>query len=374
MSLFFSRLGFFLDHLFDMTSYVCMINIKTNTIRKGGQAMAVTIKDIAKRANVATSTVSRVLQDSPKISEATKARVRKEMKALGYEPNYSAQSLANRMTQSLGIIMPEADVSIFQNPFFLESIRGISELANEKNFTMAIVTGKDSDEVLTRVKTMTRANRVDGFIVLYSKPDDPVVDFFHSEKIPYTVIGKPQQYVSETTHVDNDNFQAGKDVVHYLTELGHRHIAYVGADIARTVHKERVRGYHAALEEKKLAVNADYVLGTDFTNEDISRLFSLTIPPTAVIVGDDMAALPLQKALHPLGVLVPDHCSLISFNNLTLADMMNPPLTSVDIDIFTLGFQAAKSLIEKIQDPKEITKHIIVPHRIIERESCIKYH
>lgn len=87
-----------------------------------------------------------------------------------------------------------------------------------------------------------------------------------------------------------------------------------------------------------------------------------------------MAALPLQKALHPLGVLVPDHCSLISFNNLTLADMMNPPLTSVDIDIFTLGFQAAKSLIEKIQDPKEITKHIIVPHRIIERESCIKYH
>ncbi|MCM3783401.1 LacI family DNA-binding transcriptional regulator [Neobacillus mesonae] len=334
--------------------------------------MAVTIKDIAKRANVATSTVSRVIQDSPKISEATKARVRKEMKALGYEPNYSAQSLANRMTHSLGIIMPEADVSIFQNPFFLESIRGISDLSNEKNFTMAIVTGRDDEELLTRVKMMTRANRVDGFIVLYSKPEDPVVNFFHDEKIPYTVIGKPQQYVSETTHVDNDNYQAGKDVVHYLTELGHQHIAYVGADTARTVHKERVRGYQAALEEKNLASDPSLFLGTEFTNEDIAQLFKLNTPPTAIIVGDDIIALPLQRALHQIGIRLPEECSLISFNNLTLADMMNPPLTSVDIDIFKLGYQAAKSLIEKIQDPSEMTKHIIVPHRIVERASCTR--
>ncbi|MCM3127479.1 MULTISPECIES: LacI family DNA-binding transcriptional regulator [unclassified Paenibacillus] len=334
--------------------------------------MAVTIKDIAKRANVATSTVSRVIQDSPKISEATKARVRKEMKALGYEPNYSAQSLANRMTQSLGIIMPEADVTIFQNPFFLESIRGISELSNEKNFTMAIVTGRDDTELLSRVRMMTRANRVDGFIVLYSKPEDPVVDFFHNEKIPYTVIGKPQQYVSETTHVDNDNFQAGKDVVTYLYELGHRRIAYVGADTARTVHKERVRGYQAALAELNLEWDSRYLLGTSYTNEDIAALFQLDTPPTAMIVGDDIIALPLQRALQQIGIRLPEQCSLISYNNLTLADMMNPPLTSVDIDIFKLGYQAAKSLIEKIQDPKEMTKHIIVPHRIVERASCTR--
>lgn len=332
--------------------------------------MAVTIKDIAKRANVATSTVSRVIQDSPKISEATKARVRREMKALGYEPNYSAQSLANRMTQSLGIIMPEADVAIFQNPFFLESIRGISDLTNEKNYTMALVTGKTDEELLSRVKTMRRANRVDGFIVLYSKPDDPIVDFLHNEKIPYTVIGKPQQYVSETTHVDNDNYQAGKDVVCYLMELGHKHIAYVGADLERTVHKERVRGYRQALEEAGMTVNPHYIFGSEFTDEDISELFRLQPPPTAIVVGDDMIAMSLQRALHRIGIRMPEACSLISFNNLLLADMMNPPLTSVDIDIFKLGYQAAKSLIEKIQDPEEVTKHIIIPHRIVERASC----
>ncbi|WP_454190181.1 LacI family DNA-binding transcriptional regulator [Paenibacillus sp. Marseille-Q7038] len=331
--------------------------------------MAVTIKDIAKRANVATSTVSRVIQDSPKISEATKARVRKEMKALGYEPNFSAQSLANKMTQSIGIIMPDADVAIFQNPFFLESIRGISDLANEKNFTIAIVTARTDEELLDRVKMMTRANRVDGFIVLYSKSEDPVVDYFHNEKIPYTVIGKPQQYVNETTHVDNDNFQAGKDVTNYLIELGHKYIAYVGADVNRTVHKERVRGYREALLDSGLLADETYVLDSSFTKADLDSLFKMPNRPTALIVVDDMHALPLQTMLSQLGFSLPEACSLVSFNNLRIAEMLNPPLTSVDIDIFTLGYQAAKSLIEKILDPKEMTKHIIVPHRIIERAS-----
>lgn len=334
--------------------------------------MAVTIKDIARRANVATSTVSRVIQDSPKISEATKARVRKEMKALGYVPNFSAQSLANKMTQSFGIIMPEADVAVFQNPFFLESIRGISELANEKNFAMAIVTARSDEELLERVKMMTRTNRVDGFIVLYSKLEDPVIDFFHNEKIPYTVIGKPQQYVSETTHVDNDNFQAGKDVTRYLMQLGHEHIAYVGADISRTVHKERVRGYQEALEEASHSVDDRYILNSKFSKKDLETLFHLPNRPTAVIVGDDMHALTLQTMLSQMGFTLPEDCSLVSFNNLSFAEMMNPPLTSVDIDIFTLGYQAAKSLIEKILDPREMTKHIIVPHRIVERASSIR--
>lgn len=333
--------------------------------------MAVTIKDIAKRANVATSTVSRVIQDSPKISEATKARVRKEMKALGYEPNFSAQSLANKMTQSIGIIMPEADVAVFQNPFFLESIRGISELANEKNFTMSIVTARTDEELLERVKMMTRTNRVDGFIVLYSKLDDPVIDYFHNEKITYTVIGKPQQYVSETTHVDNDNFQAGKDVTQYLMQLGHEYIAYVGADIGRTVHKERVRGYREALEEAHISIEDRYILNSDFTKEDLESLFHHVTRPTAIIVGDDMQALSLQTMLTQMGFSLPEACSLVSFNNLRIAEMLNPALTSVDIDIFTLGYQAAKSLIEKILDPKEMTKHIIVPHRIVERASSI---
>ncbi|AET58536.1 transcriptional regulator, LacI family protein [Paenibacillus terrae HPL-003] len=334
--------------------------------------MAVTIKDVAKRANVATSTVSRVIQDSPKISEATKARVRKEMKALGYEPNYSAQSLANRVTQSIGIIMPESDVAIFQNPFFPESLRGISEWVNEHNYTLSIVTGKTSDELLSRVKLMTRTGRVDGYIVLYSKQEDKIVEYFHREKIPYTVIGKPQQFISETTHVDNDNYQAAKDVVTYLIHLNHQRIAYVGGDHERTVNTERLRGYQDALREAHLPLPDEYVVREPFTLEDIRTLLQVSPPPTAMIVNDDLVAMAVQKFLSQLGVSMPEQLSMVSFNNLMLAELMNPPLTSVDIDIFTLGYQAAKSLIEKIEDPKELTKHIIVPHRIVERESSQK--
>lgn len=88
-----------------------------------------------------------------------------------------------------------------------------------------------------------------------------------------------------------------------------------------------------------------------------------------MIVSDDLVAMAVQKMLAQLGVSMPEQLSMVSFNNLMLAELMNPPLTSVDIDIFTLGYQAAKSLIEKIEDPKELTKHIIVPHRIVERKS-----
>ncbi|KAF6571825.1 MULTISPECIES: LacI family DNA-binding transcriptional regulator [Paenibacillus] len=331
--------------------------------------MAVTIKDVAKRANVATSTVSRVIQDSPKISEATKLRVRKEMKALGYEPNYSAQSLANRVTQSIGIIMPESDVAIFQNPFFPESLRGISEWVNEHNYTLSIVTGKTNDELLSRVKLMTRTGRVDGYIVLYSKQKDSIVEYLHKEKIPYTVIGKPQQFVSETTHVDNDNYQAAKDVVTYLTGLNHQRIAYVGGDQEHIVNLERLRGYQDALREVGLPLPKEYVVREPFNLEDMRALLQATPPPTAMIVSDDLVAMAVQKMLAQLGVSMPEQLSMVSFNNLMLAELMNPPLTSVDIDIFTLGYQAAKSLIEKIEDPKELTKHIIVPHRIVERKS-----
>ncbi|MEC0234560.1 LacI family DNA-binding transcriptional regulator [Paenibacillus kribbensis] len=332
--------------------------------------MAVTIKDVAKRANVATSTVSRVIQDSPKISEATKARVRKEMKALGYEPNYSAQSLANRVTQSIGIIMPESDVAIFQNPFFPESLRGISEWVNEHNYTLSIITGKTSDELLSRVKLMTRTGRVDGYIVLYSKQEDSVVEYLHKEKIPYTVIGKPQQFVSETTHVDNDNYQAAKDVVSYLTGLNHQHIAYVGGDHERIVNIERHRGYQDALREASLPLPDEYVVREPFDLEDMRTLLQVSPPPTAMIVNDDLIAMAVLKMLSQLGVSMPEQLSMVSFNNLMLAELMSPSLTSVDIDIFTLGYQAAKNLIEKIEDPKELTKHIIVPHQIVERKSC----
>lgn len=148
--------------------------------------MNVTIKDVAKRANVAPSTVSRVIADSPRISEKTKRKVRQAMKELGYHPNFIARSLASQATQVIGIVMPSAAELALQNPFFPEVIRGISKAAHEKKYALQMSTGEEEDEIYEEVIDMLQGRRVDGVILLYSRIDDKLMKYL--QKINFRLL------------------------------------------------------------------------------------------------------------------------------------------------------------------------------------------
>jgi DNA-binding LacI/PurR family transcriptional regulator len=336
--------------------------------------MAVTIKDVAKLANVAPSTVSRVIANSPRISEKTKQKVRKAMEKLGYHPNFIARSLASQSTQAIGLIMPSSTDVVFQNPFFPTVLRGISEGAHEKHYALHMTTGKTDEEIYNGVVQMVQGGRVDGVVLLYSKIEDKVLSFLQDGHYPFTVIGKPFRDVEEITHVDNDNFRAAKEATDYLIELGHTHIAFVGGDLNLVVTVERLLGYEKALRAADIELDNDYVIHEEFLKEGgqeaVRELLSLETPPTALVVADDLMALGVLNTLDEMGISVPGDISIISFNNVLLSEMSRPPLTSVDINIFDLGYQAAKSLIQMVEDPKEPTKRIIIPHQIIKRHSC----
>ncbi|MEH7117622.1 LacI family DNA-binding transcriptional regulator [Neobacillus vireti] len=338
--------------------------------------MSVTIKEVARLANVAPSTVSRVIANNPRISEATKRKVKKVMEELGYHPNLNARSLSSKATQTIGLVMPSSGDVVFQNPFFPTVLQGISEGVHDQKYALQMTTGRSEQEIFEAVFQMVQGKRVDGMILLNSKVEDQVIQYLREIDFPFVVIGKPAKYLEQITHVDNDNVRAMKEATEYLIDLGHRQIAFIGGSPELMVTVDRLNGYIQALEGANIPITEDYIKHEDFLREGgqvaVSELMALRHRPTSLLVVDDFMALGVLNKLDELGLKVPEEISVVSFNNILLSEMSKPPLTSMDINILKLGFEASKSLIEKIENSAEPTKRLIIPHQLVERASCCR--
>lgn len=340
--------------------------------------MPITIKDVAKLAGVSPSTVSRTCTNHPSISKQTKAKVRKAMQELGYEPNFQASNLASKNSRTIGIILPDSEAEVYQNSFYLEAIRGIGQFCNQKQYMNTLITGSNEKEVLQVIKTMLNSGRVDGFIVLYSKKDDEVLEYLYDNGITYVLVGKASINPNQVIYIDNDNIQAAKEATDYLIQLGHEKIAFLGTDNSSMFIQDRKNGYMMSLMDHDIPVHPEYFLEQDFLRDDANasseKLRNLLLSenaPTAIMVSDDILAVALEKVLIELGIRVPEMLSIISFNNSLFAQLTNPPLTSVDINSYQLGIEAASQIINHIENPNLLATKIIVPHRIIERNSCL---
>jgi len=338
--------------------------------------MAVTIKDVAALAGVSPSTVSRTCKNNPSISTETKEKVRKAMIELGYEVNFQASNLASQYSRTIGIILPASAREVYENAFYLEAIRGISHYCNQRQYMSTVVTGQDEDEILKAIQSMSRSGKVDGFIVLYSRKDDPIIDHLFSEGLLYILIGKATQYTNQTIYIDNDNLLAGREATEYLYQLGHRRIAYLGSDSSLMFSADRKAGYQLALASHQLPVRPEYcveVKNVSENNEEAIRgLLMQKERPTAILVSDDILAVSLERVCLENHLAIPEDLSIISFNNSLFARLTSPQLTSIDIGAGQLGSEAASQIINHIENPNLLATKIIVPHHLIERDSCCK--
>lgn len=338
--------------------------------------MAVTIKDVAKLAGVSPSTVSRTCQDHPSISRQTKEKVRMAMKQLGYEPNFQASSLASQTSRIIGIILPPSEKEVYENSFYLEVIRGISQCCNAHQYINTVITGKDEEEILQVVRSMIKKGQADGFILLYSRQDDPVAAFLSAEKRLYVLVGKACQNANQTIYVDNDNILAGKDAAQYLIDLGHQKIGCILPSGNPQFAADRKSGYLLALAENGLSIRPDYCVAIQPYASDseppLTALLQQEDPPTALVVCDDILAMALATVCAGSGISIPEDLSVISFNNSILARLSSPHLTSVDINSFQLGIAAAGQMLRHIEHPGLLATKIIIPHHIVERESCLR--
>ena len=336
--------------------------------------MAVTIKDVAALAGVSPSTVSRTCKDNPSISRETKEKVRKAMLQLGYEPNFQASNLASQNSKTIGIILPPSARETFENPFFLETVRGISQFCNGRQYISTIVTGQNSEELLGAIRTMVRSGQVDGFILLYSKADDAIIEYLNEEGLLYVLVGKAQQFANLTIYIDNDNVLAGKEATDYLYDLGHRKIAYLGSESIKLFSADRKTGYQLSMLQHDLVAEKKYIIEVNDVYLDeckpLLEMLQSEDSPTAIVVSDDILAVSLERVCIQCGLSIPEDLSIISFNDSLFARLTHPPLTSIDVNSCQLGIEAASQLINHIENPNLVATKIIVPHSLIERESC----
>lgn len=342
--------------------------------QKGSWAMAITIKDVAALAGVSPSTVSRVCNDNPSISRETREKVRQAMAELNYEPALPAGTPVSQGPRFIGIILPPSPRKTYENPFYLEMLRGISQFCNQRQYVAAVLTGQDEEELLRVLQAMGRGGQMEGVVMLYSKAEDHIVDYLCEAGLLYALIGKPSQLAAQTICIDNDNLLAGREAADYLYDLGHRRIAYLGYDDSLLFSADRKSGYRLSLLQHGLPDRPEDCVELQEDRAGacaaICRLLEREDRPTAAVVGDDLLAAALERACIQAGLSIPEDLSVVSFNNSPFAQLTSFQLTSVDINSFQLGFEAASQLINHVENPNLRAAKIIVPHFIVERNSC----
>lgn len=284
--------------------------------------MSITIKDIAKKAGVSPSTVSRTINNHYSISEETKEKVRKVMDELGYVYDKS-----HIKKHDVGVVFPRSMVDVYENPFYLEIVRGISYMCNKGRYSLHIITGADTREM----KTSMEIADCEGYIFLNTKIESSVTDYLRERMIPYIMIGKPPMNSITSVSVDTDNIQAGYEVKEdYIKNL-----------------------------------SSSY----SYNPNEILELLRSDDCPSAFVVCDDIYAVIMVRLITEVGKKVPDDISIVSFNNSIFARFSEPPLTSIDVSPNQLGMEAVVQLIKHIETPTMFATRSIVPFTIRKRQS-----
>lgn len=334
--------------------------------------MKVTIKDVAEEAKVATSTVSRVLSNSPRISDETKKRVHEAIKKLNYKPNAIARSLANNKTRILGVVLPSEAQDLLTNPFFINAMKGMSMYAQSKNYYITYAFSNDQENEEEHIKEITHNNLVDGVVLLRAREYDESIRYLKEIKFPFVVIGRPEN-TDGVLWVDNDNFQAMYNVVNRLIKKGHEKIGMVGAIKDWSMSKDRLKGYKMALEINGIKYDEKLTRCQDeFTEEngyEASKELIKDNKITAVVTTDDLLAIGAIKAINEENM---KNIAVVGFNNSQLGQYQSPTLATVDINAEKLGYHATRLLIDNLEDDdSDNNRHYIVDTVFVERESFV---
>lgn len=311
----------------------------------------VTIKDVARRAGVSPSTVSRVIADHPRISPNTKERVRLVMAELGYYPNAIARSLVNQTSSSIGVIRSRLTQGDFANPFFPAVIQGISSIAHRYGLHLVLSTSSSFTQEDEECLNLLRQRRVDGVILLASHRQDQLIPRLTEEGYPFVLIGR-HEGPEAINWVNNDNVADAKAAVEYLLGKGHRRIACLDGDPRYVVSADRLRGYELALAEEGLPWDQRLVEHSEFSVDGgyqaTLRLLEKGGQFTAIFAVDDLIAIGAMRALQERGFTVGEDVAVVGFNNTILGAYVQPALTSVHVPIHELGQIAVQMLTAQI--------------------------
>ncbi|MBH0230176.1 catabolite control protein A [Halobacillus yeomjeoni] len=328
--------------------------------------MNVTIYDVAREANVSMATVSRVVNGNPNVKPATRKKVHDAIERLGYRPNAVARGLASKKTTTVGVIIP--DISSI---FFAELARGIEDIATMYNYNIILSNSdQNKDKELHLINAML-GKQVDGLVFMGGKITDEHIQAFKSASVPVALAATVDE-TGETPAVNINYEQAAYEATELLLS-NNKHVAFVSGPEDTVINNEKLAGYKRAMEDKgikdadKWIVNGDY--SYDSGIEAFDQLNEMKEKATAVFVSSDEMALGVIHGAQDQGLKVPEDLEVFGFDNTRLATMVRPTLSTVVQPMYDIGAVAMR-LLTKFMNKEEVTEqNVILPHRIIERNS-----
>lgn len=329
--------------------------------------MSSTIKDVAKKAAVSVATVSRVLNNLPGYSESTRKKVMKAVEELGYQPNAIARGLINKRTQTIGVLFPSVSSS-----FSSAVLQGIEEVAHDANYSVVVCNTAESGKRTMKYLQVLREKQVDGVIFCSRTLEEEYYQAVQAMNIPVVLVATKSDY-EEIPYVKVDDRQAAYDATSYLISKGHRNIAMIsgweGDEIAG---RPRIEGFRQAMSEHNLTLPEDRILDGGFNFERgceaAAELLMRAPDVTAVFCASDEMAIAMISVAARRGIRIPQQLSIVGYDNLKLAEMSNPPLTTIEQPLHDMGRIASEKLVDMMESGQRADSYIM-PHRIIERQT-----
>jgi LacI family transcriptional regulator len=333
-----------------------------------------TIHDIARKLGITASTVSRALNNHPRISDETKKLVLKTAKKLNYQPNHIAAALRNGRSNILGIIVPNVDRS-----FFASVVRGIEEIANGSHYNVMICqTYDDYKKEIATVEALLNA-QVDGIIVSHAKD---TVNFDHFLKvkqkgIPLILFDRSNDDL-EVSHIVVDDFLGAYKATEHLIQQGCTRIAHFSNTRKISIYKERLRGYREALLANGIPYDESLVTETNLQLEDgrnsMLQLLKVKEPPDGVFSSSAFGILGALQILKEKKIKVPEQVALVGFTNEAFTSYTEPSISSVEQHSMRMGNTAAEIFLQEIAagSKKFIPQKIVLKPELIIRESSMR--
>ena len=326
-----------------------------------------TLQDVADLAAVSTATVSRCLNNSGHVTEKTRLKVQQAIQTLGYSPNFGAQALAAKRTNTIGAIIPT-----MENAIFARGMQAFQETLAENGITLIIASCSYRPELEEEQIRSLVARGADALLLIGQSRPDATYQFLARRNIPY-VLAWAYKKDSEHCYIGFDNQAAAQTITRQVLELGHRNLGViVGLTQNNDRARDRITGIEHAIADYGAQTAPLQVIEAEYTFQEgaraLDQLLANSTPPTAVICGNDVLAVGAVKRAKQLGLAVPEDLSITGFADIEVSELIDPELTTVHVPHREMGIAAAKSLIAMLKTQTPVESHLLET-RIVNRQT-----
>ena len=333
--------------------------------------MSVSIKDVAKKAGVSISTVSKALNDKSSVSSSTIERIKQTAEEMGYVPNSRARVFATKETKQIVFVADIPKDTAFYNPHVFEIIMGLQHSVSKRGYSL-IVESVEKKEALEYISSLYKKNMADALVVHASIITKRLESLIVKSNLPHLIIGQPD-YQSTLSWIDTDNTLSGAIAIRHLLKKDYYPVAFVGGKADDMISLHRFEGAERELKQNNLNFEDQYVLSTSSTivsgMNAAKKILKMEKPPRSVLCANSVIAFGMMQELRNQKIKVPKDIAVMTFDRYPFSDFTEPRVTSVDMNMYEIGEEAGSILIKNLSHPNLRIQTFTSEPCIFERES-----